>query len=126
MILITQDSVSGLKASMKSSSHLPWPRETTAGLLLSSEPLSAPSSSGHRITAPKPQQKLPHRGCPERAKLAEALSPAPRLGSNREDLAAVTVVWVVPLAADVRTGRAGFRTNEYGYATFKLLVGSRS
>ena len=44
-------------------------------------------------------------------KLAEALSPAPRLGANREDLAAVTVVWVVPLAADVRTGRAGFTSN---------------
>ena len=44
-------------------------------------------------------------------KLAEGPSPALRLGANREDLAAVTVVWVVPLATDVRTGRAGFTSN---------------
>ena len=44
-------------------------------------------------------------------KLAKGPSPAPRLGANREDLAAVTVVWVVPLATDVRTGRAGFTSN---------------
>ena len=42
LLEVARDGVSGLKASMKPSSHLPWPRETTAGLLLSSELLSLP------------------------------------------------------------------------------------
>ena len=40
-------------------------------------------------------------------KLADVLSPPPRLGANRGNCAVVVVVWVVPLATDARAGSCG-------------------
>ena len=55
------------------------------------------------------------------SKLAEVLSPLHRLGADKEDCAVVVVVWVVPLATDVRAGSCGGRA---GFTfTFELELG---